>query len=169
MPTQPYLPWPPWVSDKALEYIKYNLFLLVSHCVLNSWSWRLECFFAMQVRGSWNKCLQCRESGKTVLYPQLVIGKTTVWRPGATVWRSGAWWFFCWRGNWTACCSSFWFVTWWSIAWWFFWWWWSGQAPLLVTPRGYFWIFSPRRKIWGNRFPRWKWTSRLECLRSIDV
>jgi hypothetical protein len=29
----------------------------------------------MWVPGSWNKCLQRRESGKTVHYPQLVIGK----------------------------------------------------------------------------------------------
>ncbi len=29
----------------------------------------------MRVTGSWNKCLHHRESGKTVLYPQLVIRK----------------------------------------------------------------------------------------------
>jgi hypothetical protein len=57
----------------------------------------------MQVTDSWNKGLQRRESGKTVLYPQLVIGKTTVRRSGATVWRFGAWWFFCWRVSWAAC------------------------------------------------------------------
>ncbi len=29
----------------------------------------------MRVTGFWNKCLQCRESSKTVLYTQLAIGK----------------------------------------------------------------------------------------------
>jgi hypothetical protein len=29
----------------------------------------------MRVPGSWNKCLQCRELGKTVLCLQLVMGK----------------------------------------------------------------------------------------------
>jgi hypothetical protein len=35
---------------------------------------------------------------------------TTVQRPGATIWRSGAWRFFCWRWSWAACHSAFWFV-----------------------------------------------------------
>ncbi len=151
------------MSDKALEYIKYNLFLLVSHCVLSSWSWRLKCFFVYC--GSEALGISaCNVESRVRLYSihSWWLEKTTVWRPGATVWRSGAWWFFCWRGNWTACCSSFWFVTWWSFAWWFFWWWWSGRLPLLVTERSYFWIFSPRRKNWGNRFPRWKWTSSID-------
>jgi hypothetical protein len=36
-------------------------------------------FLVMQVAGSWNKCLQHIESGKTVLYPQLVIRKKLQW------------------------------------------------------------------------------------------
>ncbi len=29
-----------------------------------------------------------------------------MWRLAATVWRFGTWWFFCWRGSWTACRSA---------------------------------------------------------------
>ncbi len=75
-------------------------------------------------------------------------GRTTVQSPGATVWRSGVWWFFCWRGSWTACHSAFWFVT-----WWFYWWWWSGRLPLLVATWSYFWIFL-WREIFGEPFSR---------------
>ncbi len=49
-----------------------------------------------------------RESKKTTLSAGVEIsgleghwGWTTVWRLVATVWRL-AWWFFCWRGSWTA-------------------------------------------------------------------
>ncbi len=51
-----------------------------------------------------------RESKETVLCPLCGVeisgleghwGWTTVWRLAATVWRL-AWWFFCWRGSWTA-------------------------------------------------------------------
>jgi hypothetical protein len=36
----------------------------------------------MLVKGSWNKCLQQRESGKIVLYPQLVIKGKKLHRRG---------------------------------------------------------------------------------------
>ncbi len=88
--------------------------------------------------------LEWRESYKTVLCLQLVIsglqghwGKTTVRRLGATVWRFGVWWFFCWRWSWRACQGAFWFVI---------WWWWSGR---LVTAWGYFGIF--RIFLWGEK------------------
>ncbi len=35
----------------------------------------MNVLFAMQVVGSWNKCLQCRKLGKTVLHLQLMIRK----------------------------------------------------------------------------------------------
>jgi hypothetical protein len=40
-------------------------------------------FFRLKlVKGSWNKCLQQRESGKIVLYPQLVIKGKKLHRMG---------------------------------------------------------------------------------------
>jgi hypothetical protein len=33
-------------------------------------------------------------------------GWTTVQRLAVTVWRFGTWWFFSWRGSWTACWSA---------------------------------------------------------------
>ena len=55
-----------------------------------------------------------RESNLTVLCPlgwkwvacEATGGWTTVRRLAATVWRFGTWWFFCWRGSWTACRSA---------------------------------------------------------------
>ncbi len=35
--------------------------------------WKLYTFWVMRVTGSWSKRLQHRESGETVLYPQIII------------------------------------------------------------------------------------------------
>ncbi len=79
-----------------------------------------------------------REPNKAVHCLQLAmisgLGKTTVRRLAATVWRFGAWWY---RGSWIACQCASWFVI---------LWWWSGRPPLLVTTWSYFRIF-----LWGEK------------------
>ncbi len=94
-----------------------------------------------------------------VLCPQLVIfsgleghwGKTIVWRPVATVWRFGAWWF---RGSWIACWSAVWFVI---------WWWWSVQLPLLVTTWGYLGNFHRGEKFWRTVFDKTELENKHWC------
>ncbi len=73
-------------------------------------------------------------------------GRTTVQRLVATVWRFGVWWFFRWRGSWTACRSAYCFVFGGDVVDGRHYWW----------PYGLFqdfWDFSPRRKILENHFP----------------